>query len=450
MPNGWSITSLENIAEINPRHPKSLNDSISVTFVPMAALSETRWSFQFSEQRRLCEVRKGYTHFAEGDVLFAKITPCMENGKAALAIGLKNGLGCGTTELHVLRPRGTIEAKYLYYFLHQEAFRKEAARAFTGTAGQLRVPVTFIRNTEIPLPPPAEQHRIVAKLEKLLTKVEACQERLDKIPTILKRFRQSVLAAACSGQLSEDCAYEATAKPWREMILRDITAEIRTGPFGSTLHKSDYISGGVPVINPLNIVDGKIQSSSNVTVTVATKNRLHKYLLLEGDIVIARRGEMGRCAVITSEEAGWLCGTGSAILRLKPGALPRYIQLVISSPEVRAYLIDASVGTTMENLNQKCLSELPLLLPPLAEQQETVRRVEALFKIADQIEERYKKAKTHIDKLTQSILTKAFRGELVSQDPNDEQTTKLLGCMKEECVKSQKAIQKHQNKKEGN
>jgi type I restriction enzyme S subunit len=141
---------------------------------------------------------------------------------------------------------------------------------------------------------------------------------------------------------------------------------------------------------------------------------------------------MGRCAVVTSKEAGWLYGTGSAILRLKPAALPRYIQLVISSPEVRAYLIDASVGTTMENLNQKCLSELPLPLPPLAEQQEIVRRVEALFKIADQIEDRYQKAKIHVEKLTQSILAKAFRGELVPQDPNGEPASAPLERIRQE------------------
>ena len=221
-------------------------------------------------------------------------------------------------------------------------------------------------------------------------------------------------------------------EPWREITLSDITAEIRTGPFGSTLHKSDYINGGVPVINPLNIVNGRIQPSSNVTVTESTRNRLRKYLLLEGDIVIARRGEMGRCAVVTSKEAGWLCGTGSAIVRLKSAAFPRYMQIVISSPEAREHLSDTSIGTTMDNLNQRHLSELPLLLPSLPEQHEIVRRVEALFKIADRIEERYQKAKAHVDKLAQSILAKAFRGELVPQSPNGEIASALLASIRQE------------------
>jgi len=104
LPEGWAFVHLSEIALLNPRHPKNLDHSMPVTFVPMAALSETKPEFQFTEERPLAQVRKGFTHFAEGDVLFAKITPCMENGKGAVARGLKNKLGCGTTELHVIRP----------------------------------------------------------------------------------------------------------------------------------------------------------------------------------------------------------------------------------------------------------------------------------------------------------------------------------------------------------
>src|SRR5437588_662146 len=187
LPKGWAWAALSQIAEINPRHAKDLADSLPVTFVRMPALSESRPTFQFTEERLLGDIRKGFTHFAEVDVLFAKITPCMENGKGADAVGLKNRLGCGTTELHVIRPSGDINPLYLYHFLHQQSVRREAESNFTGSAGQARVPVSFIENLEIPLAPLSEQRRIVAKLEKLLAKVEACQQRLEKIPVILKR-----------------------------------------------------------------------------------------------------------------------------------------------------------------------------------------------------------------------------------------------------------------------
>ena len=178
LPKGWATAPLSQVAELNPRHPKGLDDSLPISFARMAALSETKPEFDSLEERTLGAVRKGFTHFAEGDVLFAKITPCMENGKGAVARGLKNKLGCGTTELHVIRPLAEISPEYIYRFLAQDRIRRAAKENFTGTAGQARVPTIFIEELELPLAPLAEQRRIVAKLEKLLGKVDACQQRL--------------------------------------------------------------------------------------------------------------------------------------------------------------------------------------------------------------------------------------------------------------------------------
>ncbi len=145
LPEGWIETELQNFAVINPRHPTNLDLSLKVSFTPMPAISENKQTFNFSEIRVLKEVKKGYTHFAEGDILIAKITPSMENGKAAIAKNLINGIGCGTTELHVIRPLSEIPPEYIYYFIHQESFRKQAVVNMTGTAGQLRVPSEYIR-----------------------------------------------------------------------------------------------------------------------------------------------------------------------------------------------------------------------------------------------------------------------------------------------------------------
>jgi type I restriction enzyme S subunit len=147
LPQGWATAPINQIAEINPRHPKGLDDSMPVSFVRMAALSESSPSFQSSEQRPLGEVRKGFTHFAEGDVLFAKITPCMENGKGAVARKLVNKFGCGTTELHIVRPLAGISPEYIYRFLAQASVRRAAKANFTGTAGQAAGSNCFHRRT---------------------------------------------------------------------------------------------------------------------------------------------------------------------------------------------------------------------------------------------------------------------------------------------------------------
>jgi type I restriction enzyme S subunit len=144
-------------------------------------------------------------------------------------------------------------------------------------------------------------------------------------------------------------------------------ASFRTGPFGSALHKSDYTDDGIPVVNPMHINDGRIEPTRTMTITEKAAKALPEFRLKAGEIVIGRRGDMGRCAVVQSEQAGWLCGTGSMIVR--GGATdPNFLQRVLSSPRAIAAIEDTSVGSTMINLNQATLAGLRLQFPPLPEQ----------------------------------------------------------------------------------
>ena len=137
-----------------------------VSFVPMAAVDERFGMITAHEDRRLVDVSKGFTAFEDGDVLFAKITPCMENGKAALARNLTNGVGRGSTEFYVLRPGDKVLGEYVYHFVRQLRFREKAKRYFTGTAGQQRVPRSFMENAPVPLPALDEQRRIADILNR--------------------------------------------------------------------------------------------------------------------------------------------------------------------------------------------------------------------------------------------------------------------------------------------
>ncbi len=145
-------------------------------------------------------------------------------------------------------------------------------------------------------------------------------------------------------------------------------AKFRTGPFGSSLHKSDYVTGGIPVINPMHIVDGQLFPSSNMSVREETAGRLSEFRLQEGDIVLGRRGDMGRCAVVRKQHSGWLCGTGSMIVRPGSEADPHFLQRILSSQEIIALIENSSVGSTMINLNQSTLIGLPVKLPSKSEQ----------------------------------------------------------------------------------
>ena len=208
LPDGWRILAIEEIAEVNPRVNKSeISDGLAVSFVPMHAVEAESGAIDVSQERPFSEVKKGFTPFLEGDVLFAKITPCMENGKMAVVPKVRNGYGFGSTEFHVLRSKEGIESKYIYYFVSSRTFRGMAQHNMSGAVGQKRVPVNYLKQHLIPVAPPEQQKRIVAKIEELFSHIDAGIEALKKAKQLLKQYRQSVLKAAVTGELT---------KEWRE------------------------------------------------------------------------------------------------------------------------------------------------------------------------------------------------------------------------------------------
>ena len=203
LPVGWSAARISEIAEVNP--PLGLPDRAdnkTVSFVPMTALEAQTGAIDLSRTRRLAEVRKGYRHFRERDVLFAKITPCMENGKMAVVPRLEHGVGFGSTEFHVLRPHREISSQYLYRFVSAAQFRRDAEHHMTGAVGQRRVPTSYLGEQIVPLPPAQEQHRIAAKIEELLSELDAGIASLMKARAQLDIYRQSVLEQALKGKLT--------------------------------------------------------------------------------------------------------------------------------------------------------------------------------------------------------------------------------------------------------
>ena len=186
----WPTKPLGEVCSVNPKLATSDAPSADaeVTFVPMAAVDEVSGTIARPERRRYSEVAKGYTPFTTNDVLFAKITPCMQNGKAAVATDLCGGFGFGSTEFHVLRSAGSVLPRWVFAFIRQSAFRSAAEASFTGSAGQQRVPADFLKTFPMPVPPLTEQERIVALLDEAdeLRKLRAQADRRtdDLIPAL--------------------------------------------------------------------------------------------------------------------------------------------------------------------------------------------------------------------------------------------------------------------------
>lgn len=201
---------------------------------------------------------------------------------------------------------------------------------------------------------------------------------------------------------------------WRSALLGELVS-LQTGPFGSSLHQADYLPGGTPLVNPMHIVAGRIRPNAEHAVSIDTLDRLSAFRLREGDVVIGRRGEMGRCAVVTKREAGWLCGTGSMVIRCCGALLPAYLQGCLTTSEAVDFLGQESVGSTMANLNQKILLSLPIILPPVAEQQ---RIVDALDEIDPELSDAASElvaAKRKLSLYRQSLLKSAVEGTLTAE-----------------------------------
>lgn len=238
-------------------------------------------------------------------------------------------------------------------FLYSLLMHTDLASTISGSA-QPQITRQGIAPFKIPLPPLEVQHQIVAE-------IESYQKIIDGARQVLDNYQSHI----------------ATDPTWPMVTLGDACKAILTGPFGTALHQSDYVVNGIPVINPKNIVDGAILKEGAKTVSEATRDRLQEFTVRENDIVIGRRGEMGRCAVVTGAMNGWLCGTGCFVIRLKEECDIRFVHLQITSPKVKAHLEMQAVGVTMMNLNQGILSGIQFPLPGLPTQRAIVAEIEA-------------------------------------------------------------------------
>jgi type I restriction enzyme S subunit len=255
------------------------------------------------------------------------------------------------------------------------------------------------------IPPLPEQKRIVAKLDVLFGHLDVLREKLDRIPELLKNFRQQVLTQAVTGGIRN--------KEYELRPLGYFAIKIQTGPFGSALHKSEYVLKGIPVINPSHIKNGEIIPDHRVSINNAKFSELKRWKLDDGDVIIGRRGEMGRAARYSNESGEMICGTGSLLFKKSEEVNPDFLGIYLRSPFTVNFLQKNSVGSTMINLNQKIIKSLPFPNISKGEQIEIVEHVNRLFYILERIESQYHLLKAKIDQLPQAILNKAFRGELV-------------------------------------
>lgn len=380
-----------------------------------------------SISKPLSDVSEGYTYFRDGDVVVAKITPCFENGKGAFARSLVNGIAFGTTELHVLRPTEGIDARFLFYLTLGQPFRGLGAATMYGAGGQKRVPEEFIRNLVHPIPRLAAQRVIAAFLDRKTAEIDALVAKKERLIELLEEKRTALITHAVTKGLEPGVAMKESGVEWLGKVpahwtvtrVRDIAESLQTGPFGSQLHADEYVRDGVPVINPSHIRDGTLVPDSESSLDDATADRLARHNLLAGDIVFARRGELGRCGLVTSKEEGWICGTGS--LRLRPtfeAVNSTFILHFLSIAAVREWLELQSVGSTMLNLNTAIIGRLPLAFPGRSEQGAIVKVITDGNERVDQLVGSVRAAIDRLKEYRSALITAAVTGQMQVPAPD--------------------------------
>ena len=338
------------------------------------------------------------TYLKKGDILIARLgEPLCKS-----CVFPFDGLFITAVDVSILRlgEERDIIPKYLMYLINSPWFKSQVKKFESGTTRK-RISRKNLNNIDLAFPPILDQERIVSRIEELYSQLGAGVETLKKTKAQLAVYRQAVL--------KEAFLYYRDA---RTVEISEIVDDIRIGPFGTMLHKSDYIIGGVPVINPQHIKGGKVLPGLKVSVSAEKAIELSTYMLRANDIIMGRRGEMGRAAAITSVENGWICGTGSILFRLKPEFDSAFYAQLLSSPDVVHYLEEHATGTTMKNLNEDIVQHIPVPCITVEMQKEIAMNINSKMSVCDSIEQTVDAALQQAEAMRQSILRDAFGGEL--------------------------------------
>ena len=381
-----------------------------------------RWfKFDLSDMKslRLPDAEQELFSVRDGDVF---ICEGGEPGRCAVWHGGTN-LIVYQKALHRFRTSGAIAPRFLMYQLRHQAYSGALLKAFSGTTIKHLTRESLSRH-DVTLPPTQEQQLIAAKLDAVLARVDACRERLDCLPGILKRFRQSVLAAATSGGLTEEWREQQGASDdWLECDIQAI-AQVGTGSTPLRSNQNFFASSGTPWITSAATSQAVVLLANEfVTDAAIAAHRLRRFPV--GTLLVAMYGEGKTRGQVTELgiEATINQACAAVVVDTRQ-AMKSFVKLALQANYLE--MRELAEGGSQPNLNLSKVKSFPLSLPPLGEQAEIVRRVESLFSWADRLEARHAAARAQVARLTPSLLAKAFRGELVPQDPADEPASELL------------------------
>lgn len=486
IPRTWAWARLVDIGEINPRN-EAEDDSLA-SFAPMNVISELHNCPVRFQERSWSTIKKGFTHFAEGDVMVAKITPCFENGKGAVLRGLKNGIGAGTTELHVVRPLLGVLPEFIYIFLRSPHFKIVGESHMTGTAGQKRLSTEYFALRPFPLPPLEEQKRIVAKVDELMRlcdRLEAQQQEREKLLPLLSRanharfvaeptpgnlkaifhqpgrvyladLRVTVLTLAVKGKLVaqnagdsplkdtcsgiESTTHVQTSVPapsqWIAVKYRNLTSIITSG---SRSWKQFYSSSGAVFVRTQNIKTDMLLLDDVAYVNLPKTTEGQRTQVRKGDILVTITGaNVNKAALVTDSPPEAYVSQHIALTRPRWRTMAEWLHLCFVSPgAVRGDLERLAYGDK-PGLNLDSIRELVIPLPPLAEQRRILSRVHELIALCDRLEAQVNESRQTVETFSKAAVAAITTTEFTENERMKPPKTEVVTALKITMAKPKK------------
>ena len=401
IPEDWKILRIKQLfSEVNDRCDNSENYTLlSVSeYYGVAPKSE-----KISDDDMLthAESLEGYKICKENDL----VMNIMLAWKRAL--GVSEYTGIVSPAYCIYRGKQKMCAKYFHYLFRTDIYANLFKQYSTGIIdSRLRLYSDKFLALKCQVPPIDTQRRIADYLDHKCSQIDAIIARQQEVIEKLKAYKLSVITEAVTKGLSSDVPMKDSGvewigqipEHWVSSVLRYGLENIQTGPFGSQLHAEDYIEDGIFVINPANIVEGRIVPDNRCSITELKAQELSRHILNKGDIIFARRGEMGRCACFGGSSQQYLCGTGCIKIQCNSNFMPEFVSWFLQTSCVKQYLTLNSVGTTMANLNTTIISGIPIVFPPVSEQKKIV---EYIKNKTCEVDRAVKNKSSIVDKLTE-------------------------------------------------
>lgn len=386
----WPSTRLRYVADLNPSVRPDLLEAqdTEVSFLPMEAIGEDG-SVNLERVRPVAEVRNGYSYFEDGDVAFAKVTPCFENGKGALMRGLQHGAGFGTSELTVLRPKSGTYGPFLNYVVQSVQFRQHGAGAMTGAGGLKRVPDDFTRDFKTPWPPLVEQQRIANFLDEQTARIDALIAEKEVLLGTLREHQYSYFSRLMTRGLDGAAPLKSTPYPevgdipthWSVKRLKFL-GEVRSGVAKGKDHgERDVVS--LPYLRVANVQDGYVDLTEVLEIEVGT-HEVERYRLQKGDVLMNEGGDndkLGRGTVWQGQIDPCVHQNHVFAVRLFDVELADWVARFTATDAARSYFfLRSKQSTNLASINQTNVRELPVPMPPREERQAILREIERASK----------------------------------------------------------------------